>query len=98
MNNNVMIGGIGAAKDNSKTHKALIKSFKSIKKVDSISEVFENDKSYFTVKYDVKDRFNYSRKDFNVDYDRKIVFVSNEGYFPYKNISELKRIVSSFLK
>lgn len=98
MNNKVMIGGIVAATDNSKTHKALIKYFKSIKKVDSISEVFENDKSYFTVKYDVEDRFNYSRKDFNIDYDRKIVFISNEGYFPYKNISELKSIVSSFLK
>ena len=96
---------IGAVQDPlEKTHKSLLKYFRSIKKVDSVSELLEapnkygENVSYFTIKYDLKDPYNYSRKDFNINYDTKIVFVSNEGYFPYKNIMDIKKIVTKYLK
>jgi len=95
---------IGSVDSHEKTHKELLKYFYSMNKVDSISDVLEapnrygENVSYYTIKYNLKDRYNYSRKDFNINYDKKVVFVSNEGYFPYKNISDIKKIVSKFIK
>ena len=87
-----------------KIHKGIVKHLGSIKGVHSVSEELElpnkygDNVSHYSVKYDYEDKYNYSVRDFTIQWKTKTLFVRTEGYFPFKTFGDIKKIMSKYVK
>jgi len=64
--------------------------------IDDIQELpnkYGDNISAFTVKYNIEDRWNYTRKDIHVDYTANVVFIANQGYFTFTSKEEIIPII-----
>src|SRR5574343_138133 len=51
--------------------------------------------SAFTIKYNIEDRWNYTIKDIHVDYTSNVIFIANQGYFPFTSKEEIISIIKN---
>ena len=86
------------------THDIIKRHFENLEGVHEVKELIElpnkysDNVSYFSVKYNWIDNYNYTVQDFNIHWDKNELFVRCEGYFPFQTHEDIIKKVSEYIK
>lgn len=84
-------------------HNNIKEYFSSLEGIESVSEIIElpnkygSNTSHFSLKYNYKDKYNYTVLDFNIHWDKNELFIRCEGYFQFKNQDDIIKRVKAYL-
>ena len=73
-------------------------NIKSVEDVIELPNKYGDNVSSFTLKYNYEDEFNYTVRDFNIYWDKKVLFIRLENYFPFKTYKDIINTVNEYLK
>ena len=87
-----------------KLHEETLQHLKSFKGVHKVEELLETPDKYgantssYTAVYNYEDKHNKSLIDIGVRWDEGIMFIQNEGYFPFKSFNDIKANIKKHTK
>ena len=81
-------------------HDAVFKFLKTKKGVGEVKEFSEFPNRYggnassFSVRYNIKDKYNYDLEEIKIDHSTSLVFIPDKGYFSFKTLNDIKNIIN----
>ena len=87
-----------------KLHEETLKHLESFKGVHEVKELLQVPNKYgdnvsnYTAFYNYQDKHNTSLIDIGVRWDEGIMFIQNEGYFPFESFNDIKANIKKHTK